>query len=182
MKAIIIALALFGVQITAQAQSYKKAAVQVSGLTCAMCSNATLNALKTLPFVDKIDTDLNNATFTLSFKPGSTVNIDEIKNKVENAGFFVNKLIVTANFTKVKITNDAHVNFAGQTLHFMNVQPQVLDGDKDITVIDKNFIPEKSFRTYSAKTTMPCYKTGVMADCCKPANGTAATRVYHVTI
>lgn len=184
MKAIIIALSLLaGIQFTASAQEYKKASLQAAGLTCAMCSNATFKALKTLPFVDKIDTDLNNTTFVLHFKPGSAVNLDQIKSKVENAGFSVAKLTVTASFNKVKVENDAHINFAGHTLHFMNVKPQVLEGDKDITVIDKDFIPAKSFKSYSAKTTMPCYKTGTMAACCKPANGAAADkRVYHVTI
>lgn len=184
MKAIIIALSLLaGVQFSANAQQYKKASLQAAGLTCAMCSNATFKSLKTLPFVDKIDTDLNNTTFVLHFKPGSAVNLDQLKSKVENAGFSVAKLTVTASFNKVKVENDAHINFAGNTLHFMNVKPQVLEGDKDITVIDKDFIPAKSFKSYSAKTTMPCYKTGVMADCCKPAQGAAAEkRVYHVTI
>lgn len=184
MKAIIIALSLLaGVQFSASAQQYKKAALQAAGLTCSMCSNATFKALQTLPFVDKVDTDLNNNIFVLHFKPGSNVDLDQIKGKVENAGFSVAKLTVTASFNKVKVENDTHINFAGQTLHFMNVRPQVLEGDKDITVIDKDFITTKSFKSYSAKTTMPCYKTGTMADCCNPANGAAASkRVYHVTI
>lgn len=182
MKAIIIALALFGTTFTASAQEYKKASLQAAGLTCAMCSNATLNALKTLSFVDHIDTDLNATTFILHFKKGAQVNIDDIKKKVENAGFSVGKLSVTANFANQKVENDTHINFAGQTLHFMDVQAQVLNGEKDLTVIDKDFIPAKSFKSYGAKTTMPCYKTGLMADCCKPGSGKAAARVYHVTI
>ena len=91
--------------------------------------------------------------------------------------------VTVTKVTNDTITVDGNHPLAGQTLHFMSVKPQVLEGDKDITVIDKDFIPAKSFKSYSAKTTMPCYKTGVMADCCKPANGAAADkRVYHVTI
>lgn len=181
MKILMIVLALAGMQFTAQAQ-YKKATLQAAGLTCAMCSNATYKSLKTLSFVDKIDTDLNNTTFILHFKPGAAVNLDQIKSKVEAAGFSVSKLQLTASFDKMQVQNDTHLNFAGNTLHFMDVQPQVLEGERTVTLIDKGFVPAKSFKAYSAKTKMECYATGMMADCCKPANSTATKRIYHVTI
>lgn len=172
MKAIAVLIILtIGLQFTAPAQ-IKKAQLQAAGLTCAMCSNATLKALQTLPFVDKIDTDLNSTTFLLSFKPGMPVDIDAIKNKVEDAGFSVSKLVLTANFNNVSIQPDAHVSYAGSTFHFINVKQQVLSGDRDITVIDKNFVPAKQFKKYSSQTTMPCYSGGTMDN----------QRVYHVTI
>ncbi|NSL88197.1 heavy-metal-associated domain-containing protein [Chitinophaga solisilvae] len=181
MRIITTLLLVLGVTFGAQAQ-YRKASLQATGLTCAMCSRATLESLQTLSFVDKIDTDLNNTTFILFFKPGAEVSIDHIKQKVEDAGFSVGKLVVTANFSDVKVENDAHINFAGNTLHFMDVKNQVLNGEKDITVIDKNFVSAKQFKKYSGETTMPCYKTGVMNDCCKPATAPASKRIYHVTI
>ncbi|WP_143305213.1 heavy-metal-associated domain-containing protein [Chitinophaga vietnamensis] len=181
MKIITIILFVLGISIGANAQ-YKKASLQANGLTCAMCSNATLKALKTLPFIDNIDTDLNNTTFILHFKPDATVDIDAIKKKVEDAGFSVGKLVITANFKDVKVSNDAHVAFAGNTLHFMHVKNQVLNGDKDITVIDKDFVSAKQFRQHLTETSMPCYKTGVMSDCCKPDAPVASKRIYHVTI
>lgn len=181
MKTVLLAIALISTQFTASAQ-YKKAAVQAAGLTCAMCSNATFKALKTLPFVDKIDTDLNNTTFVLHFKPNAAVNLDQIRNKVEGAGFSVAKLTVTANFDKVKVENDTHIAFAGQTLHFLDVKPQVLQGEKDITLVDKDFVSAKTYKKYSAQTKMACYATGTMADCCKPGSSAIGKRVYHVTI
>ncbi|WP_346319737.1 heavy metal-associated domain-containing protein [Chitinophaga sp. YIM B06452] len=181
MKTILIAIAFIGAQLTASAQ-YKKAALQAAGLTCAMCSNATQKALKTLPFVDKIDTDLNTTTFILHFKPNTAVNLDQIRQKVEGAGFSVATLKVTANFDQVKVENDTHIPFAGQTLHFMNVKPQVLQGEKEVTVIDKDFVTSKVYKKYSAQTKMTCYATGTMAECCQPGAKTAGKRVYHVTI
>jgi copper chaperone CopZ len=170
------------IHFTAQAQ-FKKASLQAAGLTCAMCSNATLKALKTLPFVDKIDTDLNNTTFILHFKPDASVNIDQIKQKVEDAGFSVAKLVLTAGFDQVKVSNDMHISYAGNTLHFINVKDQTLQGEKNITVIDRNFVTTKQFKKFSAQTDMSCYKTGTMGDCCKTAGKPAgAERVYHVTI
>lgn len=181
MKTILLAITFIAAQFTASAQ-YKKADLQVAGLTCAMCSNATQKALKTLPFVDRIDTDLNTATFTLSFKPNSAVSLDEIREKVEGAGFSVATLKVTAHFDGVKVENDTHIPFAGQTLHFMNVKPQVLNGQKVVTVIDKDFVPAKQYKKYSAQTKMSCYATGTMADCCHAGAKPAGKRVYHVTI
>lgn len=180
MKTFFLFITLITISFGASAQ-YKKAVLQASGLTCAMCSKATFKSLETLPFVDKIETDLNNTTFILFFKPNIPVNIDAIGKKVEDAGFFVAKLTMTADFDKVKVGNDAHIAFGGQTLHFVNVKDQVLQGEKNITVIDKAFVSAKQYKQYSTQVKMPCYKTGTMADCCKPA-GTASTRVYHVTI
>lgn len=177
----IIILLATGLTFGAQAQ-YRKASLQATGLTCAMCSKATLTALKTLPFVDNIDTDLNATTFILHFKPDAHVNIDEIKNKVEDAGFSVGKLSLTADFKQVAVKNDTHVAFGGNTLHFMQVKDQVLNGEKELTVIDKDFIPSKQYKKFSTATTMPCYKTGVMADCCKHGTAVASNRIYHVTL
>ncbi|RAI99419.1 copper chaperone CopZ [Chitinophaga skermanii] len=161
---------------------YKKASLQASGLTCAMCSNATLKSLQTLPFVESIDTDLENTTFILNFKKDANVSIDEMRAKVEDAGFSVAKLVVTADFDNVKISNDAHINYNGNTLHFVSVKDQTLNGEKSFTVVDKDFIPAKSYKKYSEQTKMACIKTGFMQDCCHTPGTTNSKRVYHVTI
>jgi copper chaperone CopZ len=180
-KVLAIIFLAIGLQITASAQ-IKKVTLQAAGLTCAMCSNATLKALQTLPFVDKIDTDLNTTTFILHIKPDATISLDAIRQKVEEAGFSVAKLTFTAGFDHLAIAKDTHISYGGSQFHFMNVKQQVLTGDYDLTVIDKHFISARQFSKYSAQTTMPCYKTGVMSSCCSiPGKGDAA-RIYHVTI
>ncbi|MEC5142536.1 heavy-metal-associated domain-containing protein [Chitinophaga sp. 212800010-3] len=181
MKTISIIILALGLTFGAQAQ-FKKASVQATGLTCAMCSKATYESLQSLPFVEKIETDLDNTTFVLTFKQGVPVVIDDIKKKVEDAGFSVGKLVMTASFNSVEVKNDAHVAFAGNTLHFMHVKQQQLSGDRDITVIDKDFVSAKQFKKYSTETAMPCYKTGMMGDCCKTDGAVTSKRIYHVTI
>jgi len=176
----IIAL-LLSVHFTSFAQ-IKKASLQAAGLTCAMCSRATLESLKTLPFVENIDTDLDNTTFVLSFKPGATVNIDQIKAKVEDAGFSIAKLVLTASFDKVSVEKDVHIRYAGSTFHFINAKQQVLTGDQQLTVIDKDFVSAKQFKKFSTQTSMPCYQTGVMASCCKMEGHASPERIYHVSI
>lgn len=182
MKFFSLILLALGITFAAQAQQFKKASLHASGLTCAMCSKATYESLASLPFVDKIDTDLDNTTFILIFKPNVPVNIDAIKNKVEDAGFSVAKLVMTANFDGVAVKNDTHINYSGSTLHFMNVKDQTLNGDQQLTVIDKDFVSSKQFKKFSSATTMACYQTGKMENCCHKTDGATAQRIYHVTI
>lgn len=70
-----------------------KVYLQASGLTCSMCSNSINKALKTLDFIDKVDADIKNYTFEISFKANSIVDFDKIKKKVEDAGFSVSDFV-----------------------------------------------------------------------------------------
>lgn len=72
-----------------------KVYLQASGLTCSMCSNSINKALKTLDFIDKVDADIKNYTFEISFKANSIVDFDKIKKKVEDAGFSVPDFVAT---------------------------------------------------------------------------------------
>jgi copper chaperone CopZ len=167
---------------TASAQ-FVKASLQASGLTCSMCSRATQEALATLSFVESITPDLNTNTFMLYFKKGSPVNIDAIKKKVEDAGFSVARLVLTAHFDHIKIGNETHINYEGNVIHFVNVKNQMLNGDENITLIDKDFISARQFRKYEAIEKMTCYKTGKTdGPCCHVTGKTNSDRVYHVTI
>lgn len=182
-SAFLIAIALTVFSMMPARAQFVKAALQASGLTCSMCSKATQEALSTLPFVQSITTDLNTNTFTLNFKKGLPVSLDAIKKKVEDAGFSVASLVVTADFNQVSVGKDTHINYEGNIFHFVNVKDQVLNGDKNITVIDKGFLPEKQFRKYETIETMSCYKTGKAdGDCCKVPGHVNSSRVYHVTV
>ena len=61
---------------------FTKAELQVSGLTCALCSKATEKSLKTLPFISEIKTDLMRNIFIITFKNGEQVNFDKISECV----------------------------------------------------------------------------------------------------
>ena len=97
-----------------------KVYLQASGLTCSMCSNAINKALRTLDFVDNIDADIRTYTFELSFKPGSRVDFDKIKNKVEDAGFSVAGFVAAIYFDNVQLKNNQPVTIGGNTLLFVN--------------------------------------------------------------
>lgn len=160
----------------------KQASLQASGLTCAMCSKAIYKSLEKLTFAEKIQSNIKESSFTITFKPNEAVDFDAIKKAVEDAGFAMANLKVTANFNDVAIANDTHVIVGGESLHFLNVKPQVLKGDNVFQVIDKKFVSDKVHSKYAAATKMPCYTSGVMENKTNSQGQTSATRIYHVTI
>jgi copper chaperone CopZ len=161
---------LISIQLQAQ---FSKATLQATGLTCAMCSNAINKALQKVPFVETVKSDIKNSSFDIVFKQGQEINIDALKDAVEDAGFSVGSLKLTGNFSEVMVENDKHVKIGNATFHFLNVSSQVLNGERTITILDKNFVTEKVFKKYSNATKMSCMQSG------KTASG---ERIYHVTI
>lgn len=159
----------------------KSASLTASGLTCSMCSKSIYKALEKLPYVGAITVDIDKSTFEITFKAGSAVDIDGLKKAVEHAGFSVSSLKMIVNLEKVEVYNDAHVAVAQQTFHFLNVNKQTLQGEKTITIVDRNFVPAADYKKYKAYTQMKCVETGYMASCC-PNSKDAKTRVYHVTL
>jgi copper chaperone CopZ len=147
-----------------------------------MCNNAINKALKALPFVGTVKSDIKNASFDIQFKDGSPLDIDAIKAAVEDAGFFVAKLQLTGTFDNVNVKGDEHVVIGDKTFHFLEVNDQVLNGEKTFTIVDKNFLTNKEFKKVSHATKMACLQTGKAADCCIKDGIAQNTRIYHVTI
>jgi copper chaperone CopZ len=162
----------------------EKAEFQASGLTCSMCSNAINKALKTVPFIETVNVNLNKNLFVITFKKNEQVDFDLIKKKVEDAGFSIAKFWITVDLSNQKIDNDEHITVGTMNFHFMNVKSQILNGSERLQLIDKNYISSKEFKKFGESTSMPCYKTGMMGNCCKSKDGVASStgRIYHVTI
>jgi copper chaperone CopZ len=160
----------------------KSATLQASGLTCAMCSKAINNALSELSFVRSVKSDIKNSSFLIDFKPEVKVDIDRVKKAVEDAGFAVARLRLAANFSNLPVKHDEHVQVQGTTFHFLNVKNQTLNGEKQITVVDKNFLLSREYKKFSTATQMKCFQTGKAAACCSKEGVSANARVYHVTI
>ena len=180
MKKLLILLAVI-CSLSASAQ-VSKITLQASGLTCSMCSNSINKALKTLPFVKSISPDIKSSSFEITVKPGTAISFDEIKKKVEGAGFSLASMKAIVNFDGQKMVNDAHITTGGMTFHFLNVKDRVLSGNETIQILDKGFVPSKTFAKNAAYTKMACYKTGVAGSCCAKEGLSAGTRIYHVTI
>lgn len=147
-----------------------------------MCSNAINKALLKVPSVQSVVSDIRNSAFSIVFKSGSQVNIDALKEAVEDAGFSVGGLQLTGNFPAMTIEKDKHVRIGKENFHFLNGNGQSLGGEQVITVVDRNFIPEKQFKKLSASAKTGCVQTGKTSSCCSKEGMGAGERVYHVTI
>ena len=72
--------------------------IQASGLTCSMCSNSINKAIQSLDYVKDVEADIKNSSFEITFKDPSKVNFDQLKKKVEDAGFFVARFEAVITF------------------------------------------------------------------------------------
>jgi copper chaperone CopZ len=176
---LLIVLILVTTSINAQ---IKKITLQASGLTCSMCSNAINKSLKTLDFVEGVEANIKTSSFVLLIKPNTNANLDAVKAKVEDAGFFVAKLTATINFANTAIKNDEHIKVGNDVYHFLNIPAQQLNGEQQIKILDKGFVTAKEYKRNSKLTTMNCYSTGKAASCCVKDGITEGQRIYHVTL
>lgn len=178
-KTLFIVFSLLVVQLQAQ---FKEAKLVASGLTCAMCSNAIYKSLQTLSFAGNITSNIKESSFKITFREDKVADFDAIKKAVEDAGFAVATLKVTARFEDSKIDNNTHLVVQGKTLHFLNVKSQNLNGEHTFKIVDKKFVTDKEYKKYAAYTEKECVKTDSMQECCTKNTGDTGKRVYHVTI
>src|SRR5690349_24933535 len=104
-------LMILGISASAQ---FSKASLQASGLTCSMCSKAVKLALEQVSFVDKVQVDIKNQQYNLSFKNGEAIDFDALSKAVEDAGFSVAKFNVVAHVDNVVLEKDKHIQIGGQ--------------------------------------------------------------------
>jgi len=178
-KIFFLLLVCFG--FTANAQ-ISKASLQASGLTCSMCSKAVKTALEEVGFVEKVQVDIKNQQYNLTFKENNTVDLDALSKAVQDAGFSVASLKVTASVNNTKLGKDEHLVIGGQTFHFLNAANQTVDGPVTFSVVDKGFVSAKEFKKYVGMTKMACVQTGRMAKCCSAEVASENNRIYHVII
>ncbi|QPH38030.1 heavy-metal-associated domain-containing protein [Pedobacter endophyticus] len=169
-----IIMLFFAVNVSAQQIS--TADLQVTGLTCSMCSNATQKSLETLSFVNTVKPDLNKNIFVLTFKKGTDINIDLIRKKVQDAGFSVGGLTANFNFNQVKIDEKGQAIVNGNVYRFVNAKNKTLNGLVKASVVDKNFISNSAFKKQAANIASDAYASGMGV-----VNG-KKTRVYHLIL
>jgi copper chaperone CopZ len=178
--AVIVFSTLLCIQSNAQ---FYKATLQATGLTCAMCNNAINKALQKIEFIDSVKSDIKNSAFNITFKQDKIVDIDELKKAVDDAGFSVGSLKITGSFDNIKVENDKHVQLGNSSFHFLNITDQVLQGEKTITIVDKDFVTSKQFKKIVSSSKMSCVQTGkATSGCCTKDGIKEGTRIYHATI
>jgi len=179
---LILFVCIFAGRSSVSAQSVSKVSIQASGLTCSLCSNAIYKALLAVDYVDKVDVDIKDSKFVISFKPLSNVSFDDLKNKVESAGFFVATMEVTYSLNQLAVKDEDHVQLDGKLFHFMNVGNKTFSSFMTFRIIDKGYVTSKEYKKNSKYTQMSCYQTGHVGVCCHQEGDRQGARIYHVTI
>jgi copper chaperone CopZ len=180
MKQVIIIIAFCVLGVSAGAQ-FTRARLQATGLTCAMCSNAINKALREKSFIESVHSDIRNSAFDIVFRANADVDIDAIRVAVEDAGFAVGNLQLTGNFKQLSIEKDGHARLGSKNFHFVNASGRSLDGERTITVVDKDFLTARQFKKISSAVKVNCIQSGKAGGaCCRDIP--AGTRVYHVSV
>jgi copper chaperone CopZ len=126
-----------------------KVEIIATGLTCSMCSNAINKQLKTLTDVEKVDIDLNTNTFIVFLKKNNQITPKILKDKVENAGFFVGEMVLFVPFENQKIIENAIVNTSNMSFVFIDSKYTTLNGDTKLKVFDKGYLTSKALKKAS---------------------------------
>lgn len=162
--------------VNVSAQQISSADLQVTGLTCSMCSNATQKSLETLNFISSVKPDLNKNIFILTFKKDANINLDLVRKKVQDAGFSVGGLTASFNFNQVKIDDKGQAVIDGNVYRFVNAKSKTLNGTVKASVVDKNFISGSAFKKQATTANSDAYASGTGV-----VNG-KKTRIYHLVL
>lgn len=147
-----------------------KAELTATGLTCSMCSKATYKQLISIPEVEKVEPDLNNTAFILFFKNGSSVNISDVKTKVEDAGFSVGELVVVFNLNNQQAVNNSSFTIDNNTFTFMETKSGTLTGEVKAKILDRGYVVEKEYKQISKLTSQ------------YPSYATISKNLYHIKV
>jgi hypothetical protein len=142
-----------------------------------------LTALQGVSFVEKVQVDIKNQQYNISFKEGSAIDFDGLANAVQEAGFSVASLLVTTTVNNLKIEKDKHFSIGDKSVHFLTGNGKVLNGETTFRLVDKGFLSAKDFKKYSAASKMKCVQTGKAESCCtKEGSVASGSRMYHAII
>ncbi|WP_293744951.1 heavy-metal-associated domain-containing protein [uncultured Pedobacter sp.] len=177
MKAVkIFSIIMLFFAVNVSAQKISSADLQVTGLTCSMCSNATQKSLETLNFISSIKPDLNKNIFVLTFKKDANVNLDLVRKKVQDAGFSVGGLTASFNFNDVKVDDKGQAIIDGNVYRFVNAKSKTLNGTVKASIVDKDFISGSAFKKQATNANSDAYASGTAV-----VNG-KKTRIYHLIL
>ena len=123
-----------------------KVEIVATGLTCSMCSNAINKQLKSLTDVEKVDIDLNTNTFIVFLKDNNQITPEILKNKVEDAGFFVGEMILVLPFKNQIISENLAVYSPEMSFIFIDSKVKTLNGELKLQVLDKGYLTSKAFK------------------------------------
>ncbi|HEV7231814.1 MAG TPA: heavy metal-associated domain-containing protein [Bacteroidia bacterium] len=142
----IICFLFFVLSLPAQAQIIR-VKLNVIGLTCSACSFGTERSIRQLKFVDDVKMDLNSNIAEITFKKDIPVSVDQVVQKVYDAGFSVGKVLVLYAFTDEKLEGKEWKS-GPDTYEILNTPPAALSGEKELTFVGEKYMPKKEYKQW----------------------------------
>jgi copper chaperone CopZ len=96
---LIVALSVLALSVSAQSDT-TSVSLKAAGLTCSLCSKTVYKSLLKVPSVSKVDPDIKNSSYTVYFKKGYPIKLEELNKAVKDAGFSVASMKVNVNKNK----------------------------------------------------------------------------------
>jgi len=132
------------------------AELKADGLVCSLCSKSIEKSLNNLTFIVKLDVDLQNTTYILTFKEGIKLDLEEISKSVEKAGFSVGYLnVVYKNNANTIVTNGCIIDdyFAFQLVEGKSVPSKTI---LHLKIIGEGFLSKQDYKPWKKKLPAPC--------------------------
>jgi copper chaperone CopZ len=172
---ILLLIFIFAISIATKAQ-ITKIEVQASGLTCSMCNKSIHKALTSVQNVKNVDADLNTNTFTITFKDSAAIDLDNLKVKIEKAGYKVANFWLHLNVSNIVVKKNAHTPqlIDNNNFHFINIPEQNLNGIQKLQLVDKGFVSNKVYKKYE--------KLIATENCIGKTAVAGLNKTYHLTL
>ena len=147
-------LLLFGLDSFCQIEAVQ---IQVSGLTCPMCSRTVQKSLEKVPFVAKVNADLNAQEYEITFTDKSAINLDALKKAVQDAGFSVACFQIVGSFENIEVRKDLPLVLNNQLFIVINMDGGILNGARKLTIVEKGFLSAKLLKKYCNDAKQKCF-------------------------
>ena len=168
------ALLILSLAISVHASSQLMAIkLQVSGLTCAMCARTVQNSLEKIVFIKEVRPDLNSQEYQLSLRENDRVDLDLIRKEVEDAGFSVARLQVTAFVSDAGLQNRVPVKIGSLLFQIISGDQKLAKGENTFMLAEQGFLSAKTLKKYCGDPQQKC-----MAD----RSSKDGERVYRVIV
>ncbi|MFM8806002.1 MAG: heavy-metal-associated domain-containing protein [Sphingomonadales bacterium] len=129
---------------------FSEAKLQATGLTCALCSKAIHQALEKLPFVQKVSAQIKESSFNIVAKPGASIAPDQIRDAVEEAGFFIGALYLTRAATSEAVEVNKPIKDGER--YYAVLEAAQRGEAKTYQILNEHFLTEKAYAKISASS------------------------------
>lgn len=132
---------------------FVKAELNVFGTTSSLNTRSIEKALEKLAFIDVIEADLEEVSFTLTFRENAKVSPEKIAKAVRKAGFSVGYLKISNDFksSSSKCYENQNIAFT-----FLNDEKEFKAGIYEVVFVHKDLLSKKIFKEYKKALPEKC--------------------------